>query len=246
MASAPAAPFVGACEALLPHAASFLCRVSSHVWHVVWWCGGVVVWCCPCGGGCAGFVVGWCFSVVLGFAAAAASPVRWPGFLVVAWLPGGPGRGPNTAEVIGWLRICRPGSIIGPQQHFMKEIERPMWAAGDAYRRRQKKINAAAAAAAAAAPGAPSSSKLDPGSGSGSGGSSRVVTRSMARARAAAPGAGSGASGSASRGSRKTGSGSRSAVADRMSSLSLGSCACYACALIPFPPRTILPVLCCW
>lgn len=25
------------------------------------------------------------------------------------------------AEVISWIRICRPGSIIGPQQHFLEE-----------------------------------------------------------------------------------------------------------------------------
>ena len=24
-----------------------------------------------------------------------------------------------AAEVIGWLRICRPGSVIGPQQHYL-------------------------------------------------------------------------------------------------------------------------------
>lgn len=25
------------------------------------------------------------------------------------------------AEIIAWIRICRPGSIIGPQQHFLEE-----------------------------------------------------------------------------------------------------------------------------
>jgi cell division cycle 14 len=29
----------------------------------------------------------------------------------------------TAAEWIGWNRICRPGSIIGPQQHYMKEME---------------------------------------------------------------------------------------------------------------------------
>ena len=33
-------------------------------------------------------------------------------------------------EVIGWLRVCRPGSVIGPQQQFLQtfynEIHRPM------------------------------------------------------------------------------------------------------------------------
>lgn len=42
----------------------------------------------------------------------------------------------TAAEVIGWIRLCRPGSIIGPQQHYMKEIEQKMWTAGDAYRKR--------------------------------------------------------------------------------------------------------------
>ncbi|TMW67377.1 hypothetical protein Poli38472_012493 [Pythium oligandrum] len=30
-------------------------------------------------------------------------------------------------ELIGWLRICRPGSVIGPQQQFMESIEAKMW-----------------------------------------------------------------------------------------------------------------------
>lgn len=30
-------------------------------------------------------------------------------------------------ELIGWLRLCRPGSIIGPQQQFMEHIESKMW-----------------------------------------------------------------------------------------------------------------------
>ena len=27
----------------------------------------------------------------------------------------------SAAECIAWLRICRPGSVIGPQQHFLEE-----------------------------------------------------------------------------------------------------------------------------
>lgn len=27
----------------------------------------------------------------------------------------------TAAEVIAWIRICRPGSIIGPQQNFVEE-----------------------------------------------------------------------------------------------------------------------------
>jgi len=42
----------------------------------------------------------------------------------------------TAEEVIGWLRIVRPGSIIGPQQQFMKEIEQRMWRDGELYRSR--------------------------------------------------------------------------------------------------------------
>ena len=27
----------------------------------------------------------------------------------------------TAAETIAWIRICRPGSIIGPQQNFLEE-----------------------------------------------------------------------------------------------------------------------------
>ena len=30
--------------------------------------------------------------------------------------------------MIGWIRICRPGSILGPQQHFLVEKEAMMHA----------------------------------------------------------------------------------------------------------------------
>ncbi|KAH9116127.1 hypothetical protein AeMF1_009895 [Aphanomyces euteiches] len=29
----------------------------------------------------------------------------------------------TAREVIGWLRLCRPGSVIGPQQEFMEEVQ---------------------------------------------------------------------------------------------------------------------------
>ena len=32
----------------------------------------------------------------------------------------------NAADFIGWIRIARPGSILGPQQHFLIEIEKLM------------------------------------------------------------------------------------------------------------------------
>lgn len=48
----------------------------------------------------------------------------------------------TAKEVIGWMRICRPGMVIGPQQQFLERIQRTMWREGDA-------IRSAAAAAAA-------------------------------------------------------------------------------------------------
>lgn len=38
-------------------------------------------------------------------------------------------------ELIAWFRICRPGSVIGPQQQYLKEMESRMWAEGDAWRK---------------------------------------------------------------------------------------------------------------
>jgi len=40
----------------------------------------------------------------------------------------------TAAEVIGWMRICRPGMVIGPQQHFLADIEGMMWQEGETYR----------------------------------------------------------------------------------------------------------------
>lgn len=37
----------------------------------------------------------------------------------------------SAAEVIGWMRICRPGMVIGPQQKFLQDIEEQMWYEGD-------------------------------------------------------------------------------------------------------------------
>mmetsp|Transcript_5925 Transcript_5925/g.9869 ORF Transcript_5925/g.9869 Transcript_5925/m.9869 type:complete len:468 (-) Transcript_5925:274-1677(-) len=36
----------------------------------------------------------------------------------------------TAAEAIGWMRICRPGMVIGPQQHFLQDIEQRMWHEG--------------------------------------------------------------------------------------------------------------------
>lgn len=37
----------------------------------------------------------------------------------------------TAREVIGWLRLARPGSVIGPQQHFLEDMEQQMWKAGE-------------------------------------------------------------------------------------------------------------------
>uniref|UniRef100_A0A8C5WS61 protein-tyrosine-phosphatase n=1 Tax=Laticauda laticaudata TaxID=8630 RepID=A0A8C5WS61_LATLA len=42
------------------------------------------------------------------------------------------------SEAIAWIRMCRPGSIIGPQQHFLEEKQSILWVYGDIYRTKQK------------------------------------------------------------------------------------------------------------
>ncbi|KFQ17559.1 Dual specificity protein phosphatase CDC14A, partial [Merops nubicus] len=44
------------------------------------------------------------------------------------------------AEAIAWIRICRPGSIIGPQQHFLEEKQAMLWLEGDLIRSMQKRV----------------------------------------------------------------------------------------------------------
>ena len=36
----------------------------------------------------------------------------------------------TAAEAIAWMRICRPGCVIGPQQHYLQDIEQRMWHEG--------------------------------------------------------------------------------------------------------------------
>ncbi|VDI43259.1 cell division cycle 14 [Mytilus galloprovincialis] len=40
----------------------------------------------------------------------------------------------TAAECIAWCRICRPGSVIGPQQNFLEEKQSWMWMQGDLHR----------------------------------------------------------------------------------------------------------------
>ncbi|CAF3835844.1 unnamed protein product [Rotaria magnacalcarata] len=44
----------------------------------------------------------------------------------------------TAAEVIAWLRICRPGSVIGPQQNYLEEKQAWIWSLGDAYRTKDR------------------------------------------------------------------------------------------------------------
>jgi len=64
--------------------------------------------------------------------------------------------GVTTPEVISWLRLCRPGSVIGPQQNFLAEMETRMHAEGE----RHKKI-LAQQQAAAGSPAPPSDMAVD-------------------------------------------------------------------------------------
>jgi len=41
----------------------------------------------------------------------------------------------SANELIAWMRICRPGTVIGPQQQFLKEMEPKMWKLGDEWRK---------------------------------------------------------------------------------------------------------------
>ncbi|CAH8635367.1 unnamed protein product [Schistosoma margrebowiei] len=46
----------------------------------------------------------------------------------------------TSREVIGWIRICRPGSIIGPQQHWL-DLKQPIcWQFGEIYRENQRQL----------------------------------------------------------------------------------------------------------
>ncbi|XP_056459919.1 dual specificity protein phosphatase CDC14AB [Gadus chalcogrammus] len=37
----------------------------------------------------------------------------------------------TAPEAIAWIRICRPGSVIGPQQHFLEEKQAALWTLGE-------------------------------------------------------------------------------------------------------------------
>lgn len=40
----------------------------------------------------------------------------------------------TAREAIAWMRICRPGSVIGQQQGWLEKIESWLWRQGSQYR----------------------------------------------------------------------------------------------------------------
>ncbi|XP_029776179.1 dual specificity protein phosphatase CDC14B isoform X1 [Suricata suricatta] len=42
----------------------------------------------------------------------------------------------TAAETIAWVRICRPGSVIGPQQQFLVMKQASLWLEGDYFRQK--------------------------------------------------------------------------------------------------------------
>uniref|UniRef100_A0A2C9JH81 Uncharacterized protein n=1 Tax=Biomphalaria glabrata TaxID=6526 RepID=A0A2C9JH81_BIOGL len=45
----------------------------------------------------------------------------------------------TASEAIAWCRICRPGSVIGPQQNFLEEKQTWLWNLGDRFREQNTK-----------------------------------------------------------------------------------------------------------
>ncbi|CAJ1059532.1 dual specificity protein phosphatase CDC14AB isoform X1 [Xyrichtys novacula] len=46
----------------------------------------------------------------------------------------------TAGEAIAWIRMCRPGSVIGPQQNFLEEKQSAMWLLGDGQRSQKAKL----------------------------------------------------------------------------------------------------------
>lgn len=46
----------------------------------------------------------------------------------------------TALEAIAWLRLCRPGSVIGHQQQYMEEKQAWLWSEGELYRKNKQKI----------------------------------------------------------------------------------------------------------
>ncbi|MBZ3883731.1 Dual specificity protein phosphatase CDC14C [Sciurus carolinensis] len=56
----------------------------------------------------------------------------------------------TAAETIAWVRICRPGSVIGPQQQFLVMKQASLWLEGDYFRQKLRGPEIGAQRAAAA------------------------------------------------------------------------------------------------
>ncbi|XP_062251731.1 dual specificity protein phosphatase CDC14AB isoform X1 [Platichthys flesus] len=46
----------------------------------------------------------------------------------------------TAGEAIAWIRICRPGSVIGPQQNFLEDKQAALWLLGDSERAQKIKL----------------------------------------------------------------------------------------------------------
>ena len=46
--------------------------------------------------------------------------------------------GYSARECIGWMRVCRPGSVIGPQQQFLVDAEERLWREGAVFRKQRQ------------------------------------------------------------------------------------------------------------
>ncbi|KAM9845022.1 dual specificity protein phosphatase CDC14AB-like [Aulostomus maculatus] len=47
----------------------------------------------------------------------------------------------SAAEAVAWIRICRPGSVIGPQQNFLLGNQHSLWVQGDVHRSKQQRLS---------------------------------------------------------------------------------------------------------
>ena len=46
--------------------------------------------------------------------------------------------GYTASESTAWCRICRPGSVVGPQQQYLMSVEEKLKQEGQAYREKHK------------------------------------------------------------------------------------------------------------
>lgn len=46
-----------------------------------------------------------------------------------------------AAAFIGWSRICRPGSVLGPQQQYLNKVEEQYMEAGDSFAKRDELVS---------------------------------------------------------------------------------------------------------